>query len=82
FLLHGLFALYAWSSWGLFARGGVIAWMDFPISLAYLGTGGGTLLAWSLLAGGAQWAGIAALLTLSLGRSARRPAGPRSTSGP
>ncbi|HEX9942004.1 MAG TPA: hypothetical protein VGG03_08310 [Thermoanaerobaculia bacterium] len=72
FLLHTVTALAVWRTWGLFGRGNVLAWIDFPISLAYLHLDGTPLLAWSLLAGGFQWAAIAALLTLWLGRTVRR----------
>ena len=71
FLLHAVTALAAWGTWGEFGRGNVIAWIDFPASLAYLQLGGTSMLLWSLLAGGLQWAAIAALLTLCLGWAAR-----------
>jgi hypothetical protein len=74
FLLHTATALWAWRTWGVFGRGNVVAWMDFPISLAYLHLDGRALLAWSLVAGGLQWAAVTAVLTLLLGRSARRRA--------
>jgi hypothetical protein len=77
FLLHTLAVLWAWRSWGTFGRGGVLAWIDFPSSLLYLHFQGGRLLAWSLAAGGLQWAAIGAALSLALGRSAR----PRGGSG-
>jgi len=71
FLLHALAALVAWKTWGSFGRGNVLAWIDFPVSLAFLHLDGKPLLAWSLLAGGLQWAAIAALLSLFLGRTVR-----------
>jgi hypothetical protein len=68
-LLHALAAWIAWkSSWTL-GRGGMITWLDLPISLAYLQLKGKALLGASLLAGGLQWGAIAALLTYWLGRS-------------
>jgi hypothetical protein len=73
-LLHTATVLWVWHSWGGFGRGGVLAWIDFPSSLAYLRLRGGAKLAWSLLVGGAQWAVIGAGLSLLLGRSARPPA--------
>jgi hypothetical protein len=73
FALHTVTALWTWRTWGTFGRGNVVAWMDFPVSLVYLHLDGEALLAWSLLAGGLQWAVIAAILTLLLGRSVRRP---------
>jgi hypothetical protein len=75
FALHTVTALWTWRTWGVFGRGNVVAWMDFPISLAYLHLDGEAMLVWSLLAGGLQWAVIAALLTLLLGQSVRRRAG-------
>ncbi len=71
FLLHTVTTLVAWWTWGEFGRGNLLAWIDFPASLAYLHLDGIPLLLWSLAAGGLQWAIIAALLTLSLGRAAR-----------
>lgn len=71
FLLHTVTTLWVWWTWGYFGRSNVIAWMDFPVSLAYLHVDEGALLAWSLVAGGLQWAAIAALLTYVLGRSLR-----------
>jgi hypothetical protein len=74
FLLHALAVLWVWRSWGGFGRGGVLAWIDFPSSLAYLRLRGGEKLAWSLAIGGLQWAAFGAALSLVFGRSARRPA--------
>jgi hypothetical protein len=74
FLLHTAAVLWLWYSWRSFGRGGVLAWMDFPSSLAYLRPRGGAKLAWSLLLGGLQWALLGAGLSLLVGRSARRPA--------
>jgi hypothetical protein len=74
FLLHTVMTLWVWRTWGYFGRGNVIAWMDFPTSLAYLHLEGTPMLTWSLVAGGLQWAGIAALLTFVLGRTLRRRA--------
>jgi hypothetical protein len=71
FLLHAVMVLGVWKTWGEFGRGNVIAWTDFPTSLAFMQLDGTPMLLWSLLAGGLQWAAIAALLTLSLGWAAR-----------
>ena len=46
----------AWGTWGEFGRGNLLAWIDFPVSLAYLHLDGTPLLLWSLAAGGLQWA--------------------------
>lgn len=73
-LLHTVVALWVWRTSDYFGRGIVITWMDFPASLAYLHLEGTPMLTWSLLAGGLQWAGIAALLTFVLGRTLRRRA--------
>ncbi len=70
-VLHTLTVLWVWRTWGLFGRGNVLAWLDFPASLAYMHLDGEPLLAWSLVAGGIQWALIAGLLTLLVGRLAR-----------
>jgi hypothetical protein len=70
-LLHTVTALWVWGTWGYFGRSNVIAWMDLPVSIAYMHVDGGELLTWSLILGGLQWAGIAALLTYLLGRSLR-----------
>ena len=69
FLLHTVMALWVWETSTYLGRGLVIPWMDLPISLAYLHLEGTPLLTWSLVAGGLQWAGIAALLTFLLGRT-------------
>lgn len=73
-VLHTAAALWAWQTWGYFGRGNVLTWMDLPVSLLYLHLDGPAFLAWSLVAGGLQWAAIAAGLTLLLGRSARHRA--------
>jgi hypothetical protein len=72
FLLHALTAAWAWRSWGTFGRGTLIAWIDFPVSLAYMHREDAALIAASLALGGLQWAAIAALLTLWLGSALRR----------
>jgi hypothetical protein len=73
-VLHTVTVLWVWKTWGYFGRGNVLAWLDFPVSLAYLQLDDTPLLVWSLIAGGLQWAAIAAALTWLVGRSARRPA--------
>lgn len=71
FLLHAVIALMVWWTWGSFGRGNVLAWIDLPVSLAFLHLDGKALLLCSLLAGGLQWGAIAALLSLFLGRTVR-----------
>jgi hypothetical protein len=71
-LLHTFTVLWVWKTWGYFGRGNVLAWLDFPVCLAYLQLDGKPLLTWSLLAGGLQWAAIAGGLTWLVGRAARR----------
>jgi hypothetical protein len=71
FLLHSATALGVWRTWGLFGRSNLLAWIDFPVCLAFLHLDGGPFLAWSLVAGGLQWAAIAALLTLWVGSTVR-----------
>ena len=73
-VLHTVTVLWVWHTWGYFGRGNVLAWLDFPVSLAYLQLDDNPLLLWSLVAGGLQWAAIAAALTWLVGRSARRQA--------
>ena len=63
-----LVALSVWQTWGSFGRGNVLAWIDFPVSLAFLHLDGTPLPALEPVAGGLQWAVIAALLSLWLGR--------------
>jgi hypothetical protein len=74
FLLHALALLVAWQSWTPLGRRNVVTWIDFPISLLYLGRPPRELIVWSLIAGGAQWALIGAFVALLLGSSARKPA--------
>lgn len=72
FLLHTVVVFLVWRTWGDIGRGNVLTWIDFPVSLAFLDLDDTPFLTASLLAGGLQWAGIAALLTLFLGRVVRR----------
>lgn len=72
FALHTVTVLWVWRTWGYFGRANVLAWIDFPASLAYLHVEGDTLLTWSLIAGGLQWAFFTAALTLLIGRVARQ----------
>ncbi len=76
--VHTLTVLSVWRSWGYFGRANVLAWIDFPVSLTYLDLEGDPMLAWSLVAGGLQWAVISALLTFMLGSTvrSRRSGGP------
>jgi len=79
-LLHTVTALWVWRDWGYFGRANILVWMDFPVSLTFLDLDGDAMLAWSLVAGGLQWAAIAALLTLWVGSTTHqrnaRPPGP------
>ena len=67
FLLHAVAAGWVFNHWGPGLRGGVLAWMDFPVSLLYLGLTGTALLVSSLVVGGAWWALLGALLSRALG---------------
>ncbi len=67
FLLHSLAAAWVFQHWGPGLRGGVLAWMDFPVSLVYWSLHGTALLLASLLLGGAWWSLLAALLSRGLG---------------
>ena len=71
-ILHTLTALSVWQSWDYFGRAGLLTWMDFPVSLAFLHLDGAPMLAWSLVAGGLQLAAIASLLTIWLGSTLPR----------
>jgi hypothetical protein len=72
-LLHTVAVGVVWRGWELGMRSVVLVWMDFPVSLLYLGFAGHHLLAWSLAAGGLWWAFLGALLSHWVGRlSARR----------
>jgi hypothetical protein len=71
FLFHTAGALWLWLRWGEGVRGGVLFWMDFPLSLAWAGVAGTGFLLASLVLGGAFWAAAAALLTLAVGRIVR-----------
>ncbi|HXU43933.1 MAG TPA: hypothetical protein VN783_00290 [Thermoanaerobaculia bacterium] len=73
FLIHTLAALWVWRSWGSFSASNMLVWMSFPASLAYLGQGGGRLLALSLACGGLEWAALGALIAYGVGRSAKKP---------
>lgn len=72
YLLHTVTAVLVWRTWGDVGRGMVLTWIDFPISFAYVHLDDSPFLTASLLAGGLQWAVIAALLTLFLGKTVRR----------
>ena len=74
FLLHCLAVWVAWQTSQPLGRRNVVTWMDFPTSLLFLGRAPRVLLAWSLVAGGLQWALIGALLAALVGSSARKPA--------
>lgn len=71
FGLHALFAFWIWLRWGSGVRGGLLFWMDFPLSLVYAGLPGKLFLAASIGLGGAWWALVAAGLTVAVGRVAR-----------
>ena len=71
-LLHTAAVTFGWYTWEVGQRGLVLSWMDFPISLLYLGFSGGRILLWSLLLGGLQWALVGAALSYGIGRLASR----------
>lgn len=68
FFLHTLAALWIWATWDPGIRASWLVWIDFPSALAYLGATGPRLLVASLLVGGLQWALLAALVTMLVGR--------------
>lgn len=71
FGLHALAASWVWWRWGGGVRGGLLFWMDLPLSLAYGGLSGRLFLAVSVAVGGLWWALLAAGFTHLVGRSAR-----------
>lgn len=71
-LLHLVAVYLIWRRHGAGTGGLVLFWMDFPVSLAYAGLAGGAYWLASVVAGTALWAAVAALLTLLVGRLARR----------
>ena len=71
FLFHTGAALWLWVRWGEGVRGGLLFWMDLPLSFAWAGAAGRSFLAASLLLGGAWWALLAAGLALAVGRISR-----------
>jgi len=71
FGLHALCAVWVWLRWGSGVRGGLLFWMDFPLSLLFAGLQGKLFLVASVVLGGAWWAFVAAGLTLAVGRVAR-----------
>jgi hypothetical protein len=71
FALHTLAVGWVRSKWGPGLSGGVLAWMDLPVSLAYGHLSGWAFLAATLVAGGALWAALAAALAVLIGRFAR-----------
>ena len=71
FVLHAITALAVWRTWGILGRGIALSWIDFPVSFLYAHLDGRPFLYWSLTAGGLQWALIAALLSVWLGKTVR-----------
>lgn len=71
FGLHAVAAFWVWTRWGAGVRGGLLFWMDFPVSLVYAGLTGRGFLVAAVLAGGAWWAAVAGGLTNLVGRVAR-----------
>jgi len=71
-LLHLVAVALVWRRHGSGTGGLVVFWMDFPVSLAYAGLAGRAYWLASAIAGTALWAGAAAMLTLLVGRLARR----------
>lgn len=71
FLLHAAAVAWVARAWGPALRGGVLVWMDFPVSLLYGRLSEGLFLAASVVAGGALWAAVAAGLATIVGRVTR-----------
>jgi hypothetical protein len=69
-MLHTFAVAWTWLSHGPGVRGSWLVWLDLPTSLLYLHLVGTSLLPWSLLAGGLQWAATGALLAWLVGRLA------------
>ncbi len=72
FFFHTLAVAWVLLGWGPGVRGGILLWMDFPVSLAYGHLSGRAFLAGTFLAGGLLWAALAAGLTVLVGRLARK----------
>lgn len=72
FILHALAVLWIWRTWEEGLRGSWLVYIDLPVALFYLAATQHNLLVWSLLLGGLQWAIMAALLSLLVGRLSER----------
>ena len=71
FLLHAVAVVWVRLAFAPGVRGGLVAWMDFPVSLAYGALPEAGFFVASLVAGGALWAAAAAGLAHLVGRLAR-----------
>jgi hypothetical protein len=71
FVLHAAAVAWVRARWGPALAGGVLVWMDFPVSLVYGWLSGQLFLAASVVAGGALWAAVAAGLATLVGRVTR-----------
>lgn len=71
-VLHTGAVLWVWWSWAVGLRGGLLVWMDLPVSLLFLEARDGWLLASSLVLGGLEWAVVGGLLSALLGAFASR----------
>jgi hypothetical protein len=68
FLVHALAVTVVWRGWATGARGIWLVWMDFPLSLLWLGARGKALLSLSYLLGGLWWGALTTLLAFWVGR--------------
>lgn len=68
FVAHTVAVLWVWWRWEVGIGASWVVWIDFPASLVYLDRTGASFLAWSLLAGGAWWAALGAMLSHLMGR--------------
>ncbi len=70
--LHSLAVGWLWWSDAPGLRTTALVWLDLPSSLLYLHLVGRSILPWSLLLGGLQWATTGALLAWLVAWSSRR----------
>lgn len=71
-ILHTVAVLAVWQGWAGGSRGLWLTWMDFPLSLAWLGARGRELLVWTLCVGGLWWGLLTAGLVFFVGRFSSR----------
>ena len=71
-LFHSVAVLAVWKGWAGGPRGLWLTWMDFPLSLLWLGAQGRELVYWTLGVGGIWWGVVSATLVYAVGRLSSR----------